>query len=210
MKKIIFATAFATIFAFSAQAASRFTFTPQANKMVGLYLGGQIGQSETKGDFGEGNTIIDFNLEKELQFNYFFAVVHPYPLLPNILISSTTFNTTGKTNLTQEFSFGDEDFLIGDDINASFDVSYVDYTLYYELYYEFFHNTFFSFDLGLTVRDFDAAISVTGQTSDDDCIQISPNHHHCTSAQNSETHTGKKNTTQLNLCCMLPLTFECR
>ena len=145
--------------AFAATLAALFTANVQANT-VGLYLGGQIWQSEASGIFGEKNTLIDFNLKKEQQSNYFVAVEHPFPLLPNVRISSTTLNTVGKTNLTQEFSFGDETFPIGDNVDASFNVSYVDYTLYYEL----FDNGLFSFDFGLTARYFDGAVTATGPT----------------------------------------------
>lgn len=134
-----------------------FTTNVQANT-VGLYLGGQIWQSEASGVFGEKNTLIDFNLKKEQQSNYFVAIEHPFSLLPNVLISSTSLDTVGKTNLTQELNFDDETFLIDDDVDTSFNVSYVDYTLYYEL----FDNGLFSFDFGLTARDFNGAVTITG------------------------------------------------
>jgi outer membrane protein len=127
---------------------------------VGLYVGGQIWQSDASGTFGEQNTLIDFNLNKEQQSNYFVAVEHPFSLLPNVRISRTTIDTVGKTNLTQEFSFDDVNFLMDEDVNASFNVNYVDYTLYYEL----FDNGLFSFDFGLTARDFDGAVTVKGTT----------------------------------------------
>ena len=155
MKKTALTVTLAALFTANVQAA----FTPQENNKVGLYLGGQIWQSEASGLFGEKNTLIDFNLEKESQSNFFVAVEHPFPLLPNVRISSTTLDTTGKTTLTQEFSFGDETFSIDNNVNASFNVSYVDYTLYYEL----FDNGLFSFDLGLTARDFDGAVTVAGE-----------------------------------------------
>jgi len=162
---------------FIAALAVLFTANVQADT-VGLYLGGQIWQSEANGVLDEKNTLIDFALKKEQQSYYFVAVEHPLPLLPNVRISSTSLDTTGKTNLTQVFSFGGEDFPTDDVIevpddefiidtkldtklNASFNVSYVDYTLYYEL----FDNGFFSFDLGLTARDFDGTVTVTGTTN---------------------------------------------
>jgi len=166
MKKMLLAATFAALF--TPQAAALFTFTPQANNTVGLYLGGQLWQSEASGIFDEKNALIDFHLKKEQQSNYFIAIEHPYPLLPNVRISRTTLDTTGKNNLTQEFSFGDESFTIGDVLDASFNVSYVDYTLYYEL----FDNGIFSFDFGLTARDFNGAITVTAgvtSTHDEDC-----------------------------------------
>ena len=50
MKKTAFAATIAALFTVNVQAA--FTFTPQANNKVGLYLGGQLWQSEASGIFG--------------------------------------------------------------------------------------------------------------------------------------------------------------
>jgi len=163
--------------AFAATLAALLTTNVRADT-AGLYLGGQVWQNEANGVLGEKNTLIDFALKKEQQSYYFVAVEHPFPLLPNVRISSTTFDTTGKTSLTQAFSFGGEKFPTDDVIevpdgefiidtkldtklNASFNVSYVDYTLYYEL----FDNGLFSFDLGLTARVFDGIVTVKGTTN---------------------------------------------
>ena len=200
MKKTAFAATLAALFTFTPQAAALFTFTPQADT-VGLYLGGQIWQSEASGIFGEKNTLIDFNLKKEQQSNYFVAVEHPFPLLPNVRISSTTLDTVGKTNLTQEFSFDDKTFPIDADVDASFNVSYVDYTLYYEL----FDNGLFSFDLGLTARDFNGTVTVTGKTNivttSTDSILDGEEHeghnHNVTETTSTVTATGKIKTDEI-------------
>ncbi|MFT5757781.1 MAG: hypothetical protein ACI9LM_002517 [Alteromonadaceae bacterium] len=139
--------------AFAATLTALFTANVQATT-VGLYLGGQIWQSEASGIFGKKNRLIDVNLKKEQQSNYFVAIEHPFPLLPHVRIASTALDTTGKTNLTQEFN---KTVLIDGDVN----VSYVDYTLYYEL----FDNGLFSFDFGLTARNFDGAVTVTQTTT---------------------------------------------
>jgi len=152
MKKMVLAATFAALYNFPAQADT-----------VGLYIGGQSWQSEPSGFFGEQNTLTDFNVKKEHQGHYFFAVEHPYPLLPNVRISSTTLNATGKTSSSQEINFIDpaslilHTSLIDTDVDSRSNVSYVDYTLYYEL----FDNGLFSFDLGLSARDFNGAITVT-------------------------------------------------
>ena len=137
--------------------AALLTANAQADT-VGLYLGSQIWQSDASGTFGERNTLIDFNLEKEQQINYFVAVEHPLPFLPNVRISSTSLDTDGKATLTQAFSFDEKAFAIGDNVNARFNVSYIDYTLYYEL----LDNSTFSFDLGLTARDFNGDVTIAG------------------------------------------------
>lgn len=149
---------------FAATLAALYTTNAQADT-VGLYLGGQVWQNEASGLFDEKNISTDFNLKKEQQISYFIAIEHPFPLLPNVRVSHTTFDTTGKTNLTQDYSDDNQVSHVNVhsefDINANFNVSYIDYTLYYEI----FDNDLLSFDLGLTARDFGGAITVTETTN---------------------------------------------
>jgi len=155
MNKMAIAAAFVALFTANAQADT-----------VGLYLGGQVWQSETSGVLGEKNALIDFNLKKERQVNYFIAIEHPFPLLPNVRIARTALDTTGSITSKQAFNFGGETFAVGDIVNTRVNVSYIDYTLYYQL----FDYDLFSFDLGLTVRDFNGDITVTGKpVLDKDC-----------------------------------------
>jgi len=205
MKKMALAATFTALFIFTTQAAALFTYTPKADNKVGLYLGGQIWHSEASGTFGEKNTLIDFNLKKEQQINYFVAVEHPFPLLPNVRISSTALDTTGKTTSTQEsFSFDDGIFHIDvdsdTDTDARFKVSYVDYTLYYQL----FDNGLFSFDLGFTARDLDGAITetettATVTTSNDGALDAEehPEHNHIITETTKTVTTDKIKTNEI-------------
>lgn len=119
--------------AFAATFAVLFTANAQADTVA--FISGRSNLAKwSKWYFGWKNSIIDFNLKKEQQINYFVTVEHLFPLLPNARVSSTSLYTTGKTTLTQEFSFGGETFSAGDDVDVSFNVSYVDYTLYYQLF----------------------------------------------------------------------------
>ena len=150
MKKSLIAAGVAALFSFNANA-----------DVVGLYIGGQVWDAETSGKFGESGFQTDFNLEDEQHGNYFIAVEHPLPLIPNVRIASTSLDTQGNTTLTSDFEFDGTTFTQSTPVDAVFDVSYVDYTLYYEL----FDNGLFSFDLGLTGRDLDGDIKVT-ETAD--------------------------------------------
>lgn len=158
MMKTAFAATLAALLNFTAPATAQFTYTPKSSDDVGLYLGTQIWQSEASGIFGEENTLIDFNLKKEQQINYFFGVKHPISFLPNARISSTTLDTSGKTTLTQKFDFNGRNFVVGEKVDARFNVSYIDYTFYYAL----LDHDDFSFELGLTARDLNGDVSVTG------------------------------------------------
>ena len=150
MKKIALAAALATILSTNVQADA-----------LGIYLGGQIWDNQASGTFGDGSSLVDFNLVDEKQNSFFIAFEHPLPLIPNARIASTSLETNGMTTLDTNFDFDDETFLSGADVNADFDVSYVDYTLYYEL----FDNDLLSFDFGITARDFDGDVTVSTQVT---------------------------------------------
>ena len=129
--------------------------TPVQADVIGVYLGGYVWDEQAKGLLGEDTDLIDFNLRDQQQGSYFIALEHPLPLLPNIMFTSTTLDTQGSNQLTDDFQFADKDFVTGTVIKSTFDVSYLDYTLYYEL----FDNGLFSFDFGLTARDINSDVS---------------------------------------------------
>jgi hypothetical protein len=191
-------TALAILFTFIPQASANFSYTPKKYtpkqmSQLGLYLGGQVWQSETNGTFGEENSPINVNSKKEQQTSYFVTVKHPYPFLPSIRISSTSLDTTDITILEQAINFGGETFSTGDNIDTNFNVSYIDYTLFYQL----LNNRNFSFDLGLTARDFNGDVTVTGDTiivdNEDDCPET-PQSNICPSPAGTYTPTGKIKT----------------
>ncbi|ASP48141.1 TIGR04219 family outer membrane beta-barrel protein [Cognaticolwellia beringensis] len=149
MKKIALVATLASILSTNVQADA-----------LGIYLGGQIWDNQASGTFGDGSSQVDFNLADEKQNSFFIAFEHPLPLIPNIRVASTSLETKGSTTLNTEFEFEGETFSQGTNVNADFNVSYVDYTLYYEL----FDNDLVSFDIGLTGRDFDGDVTVSASS----------------------------------------------
>ena len=150
MKKIVLAAALASILSTNVQADA-----------LGIYLGGQLWDNQASGTFGDASSQVDFNLADEKQNSFFIAFEHPLPLIPNIRIASTSLETIGNTSLTADFEFEGETFSTDANVNANFNVSYLDYTLYYEL----FDNDLLSFDFGLTARDFDGDVTVSAQAN---------------------------------------------
>jgi len=146
MKKIALAATLATVLSTNVHADA-----------IGIYLGGQIWDNQASGTFGESTSQIDFNLADKKQNSFSIAFEHPIPVIPNIRIASTSLDTKGGTTLASDFEFEGETFDQGTQVNSDFNISYVDYTLYYEL----FDNDLISFDFGLTGRDFDGDITVS-------------------------------------------------
>ncbi len=152
MKKALLAASLTTLLCTSAQ----------ADTVLGLYIGGQMWANEAEGSFGEGE--IDqavFNFDDENQGNFFVALEHPIPLVPNIKIASTTLDTVGGATISGSFTFEGVTYTDTAQVDTTFDASYVDYTLYYEL----FDNDLLTFDFGLTARDLDADINVIEQAT---------------------------------------------
>ena len=152
MKKIALAVTLASILSANVQADA-----------LGIYLGGQLWDNQASGTLGDGSSQVDFNLVDEKQNSFFIAFEHPLPIIPNLRIASTSLETSGVTTLTTDFEFEDETFSKDAIVNADFNVSYVDYTLYYEL----FDNDILSFDFGLTGRDFDGDVTLAAQITTD-------------------------------------------
>lgn len=152
-----------TLLALSLSCASLLSTTAHADA-VGLYIGGQIWDNQASGEFGESLKMEDFNLKDEQQGSYFIAVEHPFPFIPNAKLSSVVLDTSGSTQLANEFEFGNTTFASGTAAKSDFDLSYNDYTLYYEI----FDNGLFSFDIGFTARDFDGKVKVTANVESTD------------------------------------------
>lgn len=172
MIKMVFAATLAVIFTFTTPALAQFSYTPTSRDHVGLYLGTQIWQIEPTGILGGENTLIDFNLKKEQQISVFIDIKQPISSLPNVRVSNTQLDTSGQTTLTRQFYFKDKTFAVGDKVDAGFNVSYVDYTLYYAL----FDSEDFSFELGITARDLNGDVTVarTTKISHDPCNDPNP------------------------------------
>jgi len=128
---------------------------------IGVYLGGQVFNSNARGLFGEKNQQIDFNLDTKKQGSFFIAIEHPLPFIPNLKISSMKLDTKGKTTLNSDFTYGGTTFPSDSAATTDFKTDYIDYTAYYEL----FDNDLITFDLGLTVRDISADVMVSGTSA---------------------------------------------
>jgi len=142
--------------------ASLLTTSVQADTLLGLYIGGHIWANQAEGSFGEGTSNqATFNFKDENQGNFFVALEHPIPFIPNIKIASTTLDTVGGATTSGDFTFDGNTYTANSVLDTTFDASFVDYTFYYEL----LDNDLLTFDIGLTARDLESQINVTGDIS---------------------------------------------
>lgn len=140
-----------------AAAAAMAAPSAQADTILGLYLGADAWQAETTGGLATGSNLQDFDFEDKTFTNYYAALEHPIPLVPNVKVKYNQLELDGS--FSGAFKFGDTEFGLNPEGNTTnADLSHVDYVLYYEI----FDNSLFSIDLGVAAKQFDGDISVTG------------------------------------------------
>ncbi|WNC69244.1 TIGR04219 family outer membrane beta-barrel protein [Thalassotalea nanhaiensis] len=135
------------------------TSTTAAADAIGVYVGAQGWDMAAEGSHGENNDLVEYNFKDESQGRFYLAFEHPIPFIPNIKIAHSELMTKGlEVDTNSEFAN-----LVVE--GSEVDFTYTDYTLYYEL----FDNGLFSFDLGLTAKDFEGELltsDVTGLDED--------------------------------------------
>lgn len=119
------------------------TSTTAAADAIGVYVGAQGWDMAAEGSHGENNELVEYNFKDESQARFYIAFEHPVPFIPNIKISHSELMTKGLQS--------DDEVVCNVVCGSEVDFTYTDYTLYYEL----FDNGLFSFDFGLTAKDFE-------------------------------------------------------
>ena len=123
---------------------------------IGLHLG--AGYWNT--DFS-GNVIANVDLDSELDVKdagsvYVYAhVEHPLPFIPNLRIARTEIEESGSGTLAGNFNFEGTNFVLGQAVRSSIDMSHTDFTLYYELI-----DTGADLDVGLTARYLEGEVTL--------------------------------------------------
>lgn len=162
MKKAVIAAAVATML----------SAPSYADTLLGVYIGGEIWDTEASGSFGDMSAQNNFNFEDEKNNSFYVALEHPIPLVPNLKYSQTDLTTQGGATIDSSFTFSGVTFGSGVAATTDFDLSFADYTLYYEI----FDNDLLTVDIGLTGRDFDGSIYVASSSLEStlDVSQIVP------------------------------------
>lgn len=132
------------------------TSAVQADTLLGVYLGGDVWRTKTEGGFANSNELQSFNFNDKTQGSFYVALEHPIPLLPNIRIQHNGLESQGLTTLDSAFTFNDQVFLAGTDVNNRLDLTNTDYVLYYEI----LDNSLVSLDFGVNAKHVKAKVDV--------------------------------------------------
>lgn len=122
---------------------------PAHADILGARFGIEGWRQDSSGGVTETNTQIpDSSLADETKFGAYLTFEHPIPLLPNVRLRYTDFDTDGDVDTT--FTIDDIEFTNG--ANLDIDATALDLTLYYEI----LDLDVLSLDAGLTIRYLDA------------------------------------------------------
>ncbi len=133
----------------------------QADTILGVYLSAGKWNQDFSGQVGTANATVidmqdDLGLSDDSGNTLSVALEHPVPLIPNVRYSSTKLESAATNALTRELEYDGQTFSNTTTVHTEVDLSHQDYLLYYEML-----DNWVTLDLGLNIRKFDSAISLT-------------------------------------------------
>jgi len=134
-----------------------------ADTILGLYVGAQAWNMEAEGGFAQNDSLSNFNFDEETNASFYAALEHPIPLIPNIKVARTSFDTAGLATLDATFTFGDEVFGVDSRLSTDTELSTTDYILYYEI----LDNDLVSIDIGINGKQIDGDFMVVDLDSNE-------------------------------------------
>ena len=140
--------------------ASFLSSTAQADTFFGGYVGAQAWNMNANGGFAQNESLANFDYDAKVNPNFYIAIEHLVPLLPNIKLSHTTMDTSGTTIIDSEFTFGNEVYLVSSTLTTDIEMTAIDYILYYEI----LDNDLVSLDIGVAGKQIDGTMNVRDQS----------------------------------------------
>lgn len=127
--------------------------------VVGIRLGTYQWQQDYDGDIRSGGDRVDLHEDLGIDNDdgnvVYFAVEHPLPLVPNLLLQRTNLAVRNTEQVRRNFTFDSNVYTANESVSADVDLSHTDATFYYELL-----DNVVSLDAGLTLRWFDEGIEL--------------------------------------------------
>ncbi len=124
--------------------------------------------------YKSGNSADDIDVNDDLGYNddnlnsYYITFEHPLPVLPNIRISRTNIDSGASGRLGKTVNYGNNTFVVNDDVSSEIKLDQTDVTLYYQLF-----DTVLNIDLGLNAKYIDSRSRITGVISGTETADIS-------------------------------------
>jgi len=131
---------------------------------LGIKLGAASWRYDVTGDlrYKSKNSADDIDVENDLGYDNdtltfaYLIFEHPVPVLPNVKLSYTNIDTSGRGTLSSTFNYGGSSFTIGDIVNSDIQLKQTDITLYYSLL-----DNWVNLDVGLNAKYIDSKANIT-------------------------------------------------
>lgn len=125
-------------------------FTANADTVLGIYAGASYWDASTSGSFSSENSIQAHNFDDEGKNNYWLAIEHFIPLVPNLKLRHNELDTIGNNATVSE------DSLISTNTSVDAGLDHTDIIMYYEI----FDNDLISVDLGVNFKYADYVVDL--------------------------------------------------
>ncbi len=127
--------------------------------VVGLGASVSYWKSDVTGQAANKNSVIDvendLDLESESNSSGSLYLEHPVPVLPNVRLSYTSIQQSGRSELSTNYDVFTDVSGSGVEVRSELDLDELDLTLYYEVL-----DNWANLDLGLTARDMSGELIV--------------------------------------------------
>ena len=136
--------------------------------LLGVTIGANYWNYDISGTarYQTRNSANDIDVNNDLGYddgnlgNYYIALEHPVPFLPNIRISKTDIDEDANGRLSKTVDYGGTTFLVNEDVSSKVELDQTDITLYYSPL-----DTIANIDIGLNAKYIDSKASITGALS---------------------------------------------
>ncbi|MEN8108476.1 MAG: TIGR04219 family outer membrane beta-barrel protein [Pseudomonadota bacterium] len=99
----------------------------------------------------------------------FYAIFeHPAPLIPNVKVVSTNIDSDANGSLSKDFTWGDIDFTINEDVRSEVQLDQIDVALYWRIL-----DNAANLDIGINAKYIDIDATITGAISGSDTADVS-------------------------------------
>lgn len=110
--------------------------------------------NQGEGSLQQGGNRLDLDRDLDVgrgsHYNYYLQLEHPFPVLPNIRIETSTLDSRGNQPLDRDISYGGEFFQQGTSLETDINIAQTDYVLYYQVL-----DSLVDLDLGLDMKHLD-------------------------------------------------------
>ena len=142
-------------------AAALFPTLAQADTILGWRMGASAWQQQYSGHVQSGPSQIDLEddlgYDDDTGYSFYFALEHPVPLLPNVMLAHTKIDADARGDVNGFIFDGN---MYNGEVRSSMDLTHTDATLYYQLL-----DNWVNLDLGITGRIFDNGVEITDVTT---------------------------------------------